>query len=97
MCLVAPRADQVDGASRTVRLSGPMSEMSAKGTGDEKGTRPWLGFRPNTPQKLAGMRMEPAAPMPKRMTPRVSAAAAAAPAEEPPVVTSVFHGLRVIP
>src|SRR5687767_11446171 len=43
------------------------------------------------------MRIEPAPSVPRWKTPRLSTAAAAAPAEEPPAVMRVSHGLRVRP
>src|SRR5438477_2328775 len=49
------------------------------------------------PQKLDGIRIEPAPSEPWCIGPRPAATAAAAPALEPPVVVPVFHGLRVIP
>src|SRR6267143_1596596 len=49
------------------------------------------------PQKLDGIRIEPAPSEPWCNGPRPAATAAAAPALEPPVVVAVFHGLRVIP
>src|SRR5207249_10852713 len=49
------------------------------------------------PQKLDGIRIEPAPSEPWWSGPRPAAAAAPAPALEPPVVTAVFQGLRVMP
>src|SRR5262249_10601495 len=62
-----------------------------------RGTRPYVGFRPYTPQNDDGMRMDPAPSEPWASGPRPAAAAAAAPALEPPVVIAVFHGLRAMP
>src|SRR5262249_18071282 len=61
------------------------------------GTRPYVGFRPYTPQNDEGMRIDPAPSEPWASGPRPAAAAAAAPALEPPVVIAVFHGLHVMP
>src|SRR5499433_4473443 len=61
------------------------------------GTRPYDGFSPYTPQKDDGMRIDPAPSEPWASGPRPAAAAAAAPALEPPVVIAVFQGLRVMP
>src|SRR5438477_12557415 len=61
------------------------------------GTRPYDGFSPYTPQNDDGMRMEPAPSEPWWSGPRPAAAAAPAPALEPPEVIAVFHGLRVMP
>ncbi len=49
------------------------------------------------PQKAEGMRIDPAPSEPCWSGPRPAAAAAPAPALEPPVVIAVFHGLRVLP
>src|SRR3989442_15289617 len=61
------------------------------------GTRPYDGFSPYTPQNDDGMRIDPAPSEPWANGPRPAAAAAAAPALEPPVVIAVFQGLRVMP
>ena len=61
------------------------------------GTRPYDGFSPYTPQNDDGMRIDPAPSEPWASGPRPAAAAAAAPALEPPVVIAVFQGLRVMP
>ena len=50
-----------------------------------------------SPDQAAGMRMEPPASVPTCSGPKPAAAAAAAPAEEPPGVCAVFQGLRVMP
>src|SRR5712691_13169599 len=49
------------------------------------------------PQKADGTRMDPAPSEPWWSGPRPAAAAAAAPALEPPEVMPGFHGFRVIP
>src|ERR1700730_16522914 len=49
------------------------------------------------PQKADGTRTEPAPSEPWWSGPRPAAAAAPAPALEPPEVIAVFHGLRVMP
>src|SRR5437867_13433441 len=61
------------------------------------GTRPYDGLRPYTPQNDDGMRIDPAPSEPWASGPRPAAAAAPAPALEPPVVIAVFQGLRVMP
>src|SRR5215469_17831193 len=61
------------------------------------GLRARVGFRPNTPQAEAGMRIEPP-PSLAWATGRMRAAtAAAAPPEEPPEECAGFQGLRVGP
>src|SRR2546425_2360073 len=49
------------------------------------------------PQKLDGIRIEPAPSEPWWSGPSPAAAATAAPALEPPEVMPGFHGLRVMP
>src|SRR6266436_8285397 len=49
------------------------------------------------PQKAEGTRTEPAPSEPWWSGPSPAAAAAPAPALEPPEVIAVFHGLRVMP
>src|SRR5881397_4151967 len=61
------------------------------------GTRPNDGFSPKIPQNPLGIRIDPAPSEPWWSGPIPAAAAAPAPALEPPVVTFVFQGLRVIP
>src|SRR5690242_18947716 len=70
--------------------------MSAVLTG-YAGTRPKLGFRPNTPQKCAGMRIEPAPSLPWCSGPNPAATAAPAPADDAPAFMPSFHGLCVMP
>ena len=62
-----------------------------------RGTRPAVGRRPTSEQKLEGSRMLPpkSLPVPSHTWP--AASAAAVPPEEPPGVKRVFHGLRVTP
>src|SRR5437868_3342978 len=59
--------------------------------------RPNEGLRPITPQKLAGMRIEPAPSLPSASGTRPAAIAAAEPPLEPPGVQSRCHGLLVRP
>src|SRR4051794_27819074 len=61
------------------------------------GVRARVGFKPNTPEAEAGMRIEPP-PSLAWATGRMRAAtAAAAPPDEPPDECARFHGLRVGP
>src|SRR6478672_12229912 len=61
------------------------------------GLRARVGFRPNTPEADAGIRIDPP-PSLACATGRMRAAtAAAAPPDEPPDECSRFHGLRVGP
>ena len=61
------------------------------------GTRPYDGLWPKMPQKDDGTRIEPAPSEPWWRAPNPAAAAAPAPALEPPVFIARFHGLCVSP
>ena len=71
--------------------------MVPSGEAGKAGTRARVGFSPKQPVKAAGMRTEPPPSVPSCRAPMPSIAAATAPAEEPPVVMRVSHGLRVLP
>src|SRR5580704_12358901 len=59
--------------------------------------RPRDGFRPNTPQHDAGIRIEPPPSLACAAGTIPAATADAAPPDDPPHVTSCFHGLSVAP
>src|SRR4051812_40294564 len=61
------------------------------------GTVPAVGLRPYTPQKLAGIRIEPVRSEPYSRKVRPVATAAAPPPVEPPGERVVSHGLTVRP
>ena len=61
------------------------------------GVRARVGFRPNTPQHDAGMRIEPPPSLACATGMMRAATAAAAPPDEPPDECAGFHGLRVGP
>ena len=84
-------------ASRTVRASGPQCSIIIMGLAGHTGTRPKLGLRPTTLQKLAGPRIEPPESVPVAIATIPDATAAPEPPLEPHVVHAGFHGLRVIP
>src|SRR5690242_828997 len=84
-------------ASPTRRVIGPACEVAPKLLSGQTGTRPNVGFRPKTPLKAAGMRIDPPPSVPMWKTPMPSAAAAAAPPLEPPAVRDGAHGLPVAP
>src|SRR5687768_6465178 len=65
-----------------------------KGTAPRVLTRVWVGLRPTTPQRAAGMRIEPPASAERAMGQRPAATAAADPLEEPPVMREGSWGLR---
>src|SRR5271169_2634612 len=57
-------------------------------------TRPYVGRRPVTPEKAAGVTMEPEVSDPIENATRPAAVAAPGPEDEPPDQYSVFHGVR---
>src|SRR5882672_7455910 len=59
--------------------------------------RPYDGLRPTSPQKPAGVRVEPPPSLAVANGTMPDATAAAEPPLEPPGVRSGFHGLRVTP
>src|SRR5919206_4917410 len=61
------------------------------------GVRARVGFSPNNPQQLAGMRIEPPPSVACAIGSMRDATAAAAPPLDPPALNSGFHGLRVGP
>src|SRR5579862_7955700 len=84
-------------ASATVLVIGPVCESTAIALGGKIGTRPYDGFRPKTPLKDAGMRIDPPASVPRASGPRPHATAAAAPPDDPPEVRSRHHAFLVTP
>src|SRR5579859_4458428 len=80
--------------SSTVRASGPtVSSDWDNGIAPARLTRPTVVFKPVTPQKCAGMRIEP--PVSDPSAAKVSRAATAAPDpdDDPPVMRSSAKGL----
>ena len=61
------------------------------------GMRPGVGFSPATPQKCAGMRMDPPPSLPNPPAEQQAAMAAASPPLDPPGVRVRSHGLCVRP
>src|SRR5258705_11545164 len=85
-------------ASRTVRASGQTwATSSLPPAAGYIGTRPKLGLRPTSPQKLAGIRIEPAPSEPSASGPNPAATAAAPPPVDPPGVRVRSQGLRDSP
>jgi hypothetical protein len=80
-----------------VRDIGPAWATSPKADGGYTATLPKVGFRPNTPEKEAGMRIEPPASVPTASGQMPANTAAALPPLDPPGVRSRFQGLRVTP
>ena len=84
--------------SSALRAIGPtVSNVHEVGTTPSFGTRPSDGRRPVTPQKHAGIRIEPAVSVPSVPAARSAAAAAPLPPLEPPQTRSGDHGLRAGP
>src|SRR5690606_24739662 len=91
-------ASSMRATSPTLRPIGPSTERVSKGrSSGPVATRPGLGRRPTTEQKLAGVRRLPPRSEPVASQTWPAASAAAEPPEDPPQVRSVFHGLRVSP
>src|SRR4051794_40574812 len=76
---------------------GPLHDSVPAALDGNMGTRPPLGFRPTTPLRAAGMRMEPPASEAIAMLLTPAATPAAAPPLEPPACRRASHALRVIP
>src|ERR1700686_1278922 len=84
--------------SPTVRASGPaQSKAGESGMMPSQEMRPQLGFRPATPQRDAGMRMEPPVSVPMLPWQRPAATAAAEPPLEPPGMRVGSQGFRTGP
>ena len=84
--------------SSAVRAIGPtVSNVQDTGTTPRFDTRPVDGRRPVTPQRAAGIRIEPAVSVPSVPATIPAAAAAPLPPLEPPQIRSVSHGLRAGP
>ena len=83
--------------SATLRVIAPMCRSSAPPLPGQLGTRPKLALKPKTPLNDAGMRSDPPPSVPIPIGPSPAATAAEAPPLDPPGVSFVFHGLRVMP
>ena len=73
------------------------SRLATKGQAPARESRPKVGFRPQTPQKAAGIRMEPLVSEPSARGANPAATAAAEPPDEPPASRAGSRGLRVTP
>ncbi len=83
-------------ASRTERVTARLATAPCHPSpvSGPSGTRPRDGLRPNRPQKLAGIRIEPPPSLASAAGTTRAATAAAAPPDEPPGVRLGAHGLR---
>src|SRR5258706_13975 len=88
----------IKATSGTVRASGQTwATSSLPPAAGYIGTRPKVGLRPTRPQKLAGMRIDPAPSEPSASGPNPAATAAAPPPVDPPGVRLGPPGLRDSP
>src|SRR5436189_852221 len=88
-------AVRISAQSSAVRAIGPtVSSVNESGIALARLTRPLVGFSPVTPQKCAGMRIDPPVSEPSAAGTRRAATAAPEPEDEPPVICAGFHGLR---
>ena len=84
--------------SATLRASGPTeSSVVLKGNAPSVGMRWRLGLKPVIPQSAAGMRTEPPVSLPIAISHMPSAAATAAPADDPPGTRARSRGLPGVP
>lgn len=74
-----------------------MSSEEAKAIMPRRDGRPYVGFMPVTPVKLAGSRMEPPVSVPVTMGARPAATALEEPPEEPPGTAFASQGLKTLP
>src|ERR687891_1386638 len=74
---------------------GPACDSSPNGLGGHWGTRAKVGLSPTTPQKAAGMRIEPPPSVPTASGTIPAASAAPLPPLEPPAARVGSHELRV--
>src|SRR5215470_14841129 len=82
--------------SRTDFEIGPIwSSDEPNATSPYRETRPYVGFKPTTPQNAAGVRTEPPVSEPSAMSDVPEATLAADPPLEPPGTRSRLCGLRV--
>src|SRR5712664_2705753 len=84
--------------SSAVRASGPtVSSDCDNGIAPARLMRPTVVFNPVTPQKCAGIRIEPPVSDPNAANVKRAATAAPDPDDEPPVTRSKPHGLCTAP
>jgi hypothetical protein len=83
--------------SATERAIGPAWDSVSLTVPGQTGIAPSVGLNPTTPQKDAGMRIEPPASVPVAMGTAPAASVAPEPALEPPGFFAGSHGLRVTP
>src|SRR5947209_18271905 len=85
-------------ASSTLLVMGPsLSSDQDNVIAPVRGTRPNVGRRPVTPQRMAGLMMLPPVSLPIENPTRPAAVAAPGPALEPDAPSSSSHGFMVCP
>src|SRR5688500_15749078 len=88
-------ASKISAQSSAVRASGPtVSSVNESGIALARLTRPLVGFKPVTPQKCAGMRIEPPVSEPSAAGTSRAPTAEPEPDDEPPVMCPGFQGLQ---
>ena len=83
--------------SATVVASDPTTAFWARCVTPKVGMRPYVAFRPGSPVKLAGVRIEPPPSLAVQNGTRPAETAADEPPLEPPGVRVGSQGLRVTP
>src|SRR5437870_4717204 len=91
-------AAAISAQSSAVRASGPtVSSVNESGIALARLTRPLVGLKPVTPQKCAGMRIEPPVSDPSAAGTSRAATAEPEPEDEPPVMRDGSQGLQTLP
>src|SRR4051812_50039401 len=91
-------AAAISAQSSAVRASGPtVSSVNDSGIALARLTRPLVGLSPVTPQKCAGMRIEPPVSEPSAAGTSRAATAEPEPEDDPPVMRAGSHGLQTLP
>ena len=96
---IRPRANS---RSKADRARGPATAMSVCVSASNRPcprteTKFQLGLWPNTPQKCAGLRIDPPMSLPISKPVKPAASAAADPPDDPPGARLISHGLLVVP
>src|SRR5687767_2032446 len=89
---------RISAQSSAVCANGPtVSSVNESGMQLARLTRLLVGLKPLTPQKCAGMRIEPPVSEPSAAGTSRAATAEPEPDDEPPVMQSGDHGLQTLP
>src|SRR5579862_6172640 len=91
-------ASRTTAQSPTARQMGPsLSMVQLRAMAPVRGTKPKVGLRPVSPQRVEGEEMDPSVSDPTANATQPAATALAEPAEDPLEPSAGFHGLRVRP